>query len=944
MQPAPQPQTIKTTCCYCGVGCGMLVHTESIAGRIEIKSVEGDPDHPANFGRLCNKGLSLGLTAQAHVYAQTRAQTPERRLTKNMPREAVSWDEVSEHVAQRFAEIIAEHGCESVGVYVSGQLLTEDYYVFNKLVKGLIGTNNIDTNSRLCMSSAVAGYKQSFGADAPPCSYSDIEHAKVIFITGSNTAFAHPILFRRIEAARALNPELKLIVVDPRRTETAQMADLFLQILPGTDVALYHGMLHLMLWENWLDQHYIDTYTEGFSALKTLVRDYSPKAVAEICGVSEQDLHAAAKLFATSAATLSLYCQGLNQSTAGTDKNTALINLHLATGQLGKAGTGPFSLTGQPNAMGGREVGGLANLLSGHRDLKNPEHRQEVADFWCVTEVPSKPGLTAIPMFEALRTGQLKAIWIVCTNPAQSLPDQTLVHEALQRAEFVVVQDAYAHTATTAYADVLLPATTWAEKDGTVTNSERCISRVRSALAPFGQARQDWAIAVDIAKRLERKLDLSRRIGATSLFDYLEPQAIWEDHRALTRGRDLDITGLSYASLDAHGPAQWPYPTGALKGSTRLYEDGLFPTESGKARFIASPYRATAERTDARYPIGLLTGRLRDQWHGMSRTGTLARLFSHAPEPCIDISISEAQRLDLTDGELVYVTSRRGVQVLPVQISKSLRSSQAFIAMHWGGEFVSGQAGKALGQGVNTLTIAACDPVSEQPELKFAAVKVSKANLPWHLNAFGWFEDTLALSLQIQLRALFAHSTFATATLFGSDDARHQTGVNLTLANLEPFEPDLVERVRVLFCLNQSTSTKSVLTYRDRRKYVERLLAIEHKADTKILSGVMLAGAAIDVEARTWLKQYLEAYTDISALGRRLLAPGKIAPQPIVPRGKIICNCCDVSEQSITQCLQQTAASDPDDLLAVLQAKLDCGTNCGSCLPELKNMVAFYVD
>jgi assimilatory nitrate reductase catalytic subunit len=328
----------------------------------------------------------------------------------------------------------------------------------------------------------------------------------------------------------------------------------------------------------------------------------------------------------------------------------------------------------------------------------------------------------------------------------------------------------------------------------------------------------------------------------------------------------------------------------------------------------------------------------------MSRTGTLARLYSHAPEACVDISTSDAQRLDLTNGELVYVTSRRGVQVLPVQISKALQSSQAFIAMHWGGEFVSGQAGKALGQGVNSLTIAAYDPVSEQPELKFAAVKVTKANLPWHLNAFGWFEETAALSVQIQLRALFAHSTFATATIFGRDDARHQTGVSFTLANLEPFEPALLKRVRELFHFTQSTDTKSVMTYRDQRKSVERLLAIEHKADIKILSGVLLTGAASDLEARTWLKQYLETYTDISALGRKLLAPGKIAPQPIVPRGKIICNCFDVSEQAITQCLQQTATSDPDDLLAVLQTKLDCGTNCGSCLPELKNMVASHVD
>jgi assimilatory nitrate reductase catalytic subunit len=523
------------------------------------------------------------------------------------------------------------------------------------------------------------------------------------------------------------------------------------------------------------------------------------------------------------------------------------------------------------------------------------------------------------------------------------LPDQTLIHEALRGAEFVVVQDAYAHTATTAYADVLLPAATWAEKDGTVTNSERCISRVRPALKPFGQARQDWAIAVDIAKRLEAKLIDLRQAASASLFDYADSETIWNDHRALTRGRDLDITGLSYSLLDTSGPAQWPFPTGALKGRTRLYEDGVFETQSGKARFMASPYRAPAERTDARYPIGLLTGRLRDQWHGMSRTGTLARLFSHAPQACINISANDAQRLELCEGELAYVTSRRGVQVLPVQISPALRSSQAFVAMHWGGEFVSGHAGKDLGQGVNSLTISAYDPVSEQPELKFAAVKISKANLPWHLSAFGWFDESVALSIQIKLRALFEQCTFSTATLFGREDARHQTGVSLVLANLEPFDPALLERVREVFGFNQPDETHSVLTYRDQRKSVERLLTIEHSSEKKVLTGALLTGSAIDVEAQSWLKQYLETLADISALGRKLLSPGKIAPLALTPRGKIICNCFDVSEQSIERCLSQTASSDPLDLLAILQTKLECGTNCGSCLPELKNMVGAHV-
>jgi len=500
----------RSTCPYCGVGCGVIIES---AGT-QITGVRGDPDHPANFGRLCTKGSTLALTATHAVTQQTRLLYPMRREHRHEAPKQVSWDNALDFAATSFAHIIRDHGPEAVGFYISGQLLTEDYYVFNKLVKGLIGSNNVDSNSRLCMSSAVAGYKQTLGADAPPSCYDDVNHAQCIFIVGSNTAYAHPILFRRIEDAKAANPAMKIIFCDPRRTDTAEIADLYLPIQPGTDVSLFNGMLHIMLWEGWLDNAYIAAHTTGFDALKTTLRDYTPDLVSETCGIKKEDIFSAAKMFATGAtgdfsnraATLSLYCQGLNQSSSGTAKNAALINLHLATGQIGKPGAAPFSLTGQPNAMGGREVGGMANLLSAHRDLANPQHRAEVAALWGVPSVPEKPGKTAVEMFQAAADGEIKALWIACTNPAQSMPDQATVRRALERAEIVIVQEAFATASTCAFADLLLPASTWGEKIGTVTNSERRISRVRAAVAAPGEARHDWAIATDFAQRLEKLL------------------------------------------------------------------------------------------------------------------------------------------------------------------------------------------------------------------------------------------------------------------------------------------------------------------------------------------------------------------------------------------------------------------------------------------------------
>jgi assimilatory nitrate reductase catalytic subunit len=911
---------IKTTCCYCGVGCGVLVETDGE----NLFGVRGDPEHPANFGRLCTKGSTLHLTAAPLLQMQARALTPELRTTRGIARRAASWDETLDLLANRFNDCIKEHGPDSVGFYLSGQMLTEDYYVFNKLAKGLIGTNNVDTNSRLCMSSAVAGYKQTLGADAPPCSYEDLEHAELIFIVGSNTAYAHPILYRRIEAARKKNPALKVIVADPRRTDTARDADLFLPILPGTDVALFNGMLHLCMWDELVDNAYIDAHTEGFAELKRIVRDFTPKYVAETCGIAEADLVKAARWFGESKASLSLYCQGLNQSASGTAKNAALINLHLATHQIGKLGAGPFSLTGQPNAMGGREVGGMANLLSAHRDLDNAEHRAEVAKLWGIESVPATPGKTAVDMFEAVRQGEIKILWIVCTNPAQSMPDQNLIREALEKAELVIVQEAYRTTATVPYADVLLPATSWAEKEGSVTNSERRITRVRQVIPGPGEARHDWAIAVDFAQRLE-----SLRDAAISLFPYFSAEQIWNEHRESTRGRDLDITGLSYAILEQSGPQQWPYPSGAQTGKQRLYEDGIFPTASGRARFVATPYVPVAEPVDARYPFRLTTGRLRDQWHGMSRTGTVAQLYAHAPEPSVVLAQGDMDRRVLKEGDLVHVTSRRGTQILPVTAGDDMRAGQAFIAMHWGEEYVSGRghAGQAS-YGVNALTLPAIDPSSKQPELKHAAVKILKAELPGRLLVFGWMDDSEALLLQDRLKPYLRKFAYASCTLFG----RERTGVLLRAADDAPVAAALMQEIEALFGIAGS----SVLRYDDGRRGNARHLLV---ADG-LLQAVSLCG---DLAAESWLKQYLQDALPVAAVGRRLLMPASQAPEGFKARGKIVCNCFNVAKQEIDAMLaghDMINRGSSNAMLEAVQAQLKCGMNCGSCVPELKKIIA----
>jgi assimilatory nitrate reductase catalytic subunit len=698
-----------------------------------------------------------------------------------------------------------------------------------------------------------------------------------------------------------------VVVVDPRRTDSAQDADLHLPILPGTDVALFNAMLHVMLWEELTRPDYIAAHTTGFEALKQTVRDYTPKMAADLCGVPEADIVTAARWFASSRATLSLYCQGLNQSIAGVDKNAALINLHLASGQIGRPGAGPFSLTGQPNAMGGREVGGMANLLSAHRNLADPGHRAEVARLWGVESVPEAPGLTAVEMFEAARNGEIQALWVACTNPAQSMPDLVRVREALGNVPFLVVQEAFLQADTVRYADVLFPASTWGEKEGTVTNSERCITHVNAAVMPPGEARHDWEIVVDFARRLEDKLGRD----AATLFPYRTAEAIFDEHATTTRGRDLDITGLSYAVLDARGPQQWPFPQDASRGTARLYEDGVFAHPDGKARFANTQYQPTAESTDARYPLHLNTGRLRDQWHGMSRTGNVAQLYNHAETPVLSMHRSDMERRELSDGDIVRISSRRGTLVSLVQRSEEVMPSQTFFPMHWGGQYMNGA-------GINALTLAACDPVSRQPELKHAAIKVEKMVLPWRMILMRRGHDPVAMLHALQ--PFLSRFDYAACGLFGREDGM----VVLRAAHQGAPEAALIEALDALLDLAEDTPC---LSYRDPRRGISKRIVVENDQVT----GVRLVGETL---ASEWLKEVMTQHAFPEQVRRWALAPVSAPPSGNVGRGRIVCGCLDVSELEITQALQQGMD------LAGLQGKLGCGTECGSCVPELRRRVA----
>ena len=692
---------LRSICCYCGTGCGVLAQARDGV----VTKVKGDPDHPVNQGRLCAKGALL----PAIFESEDRLLRPAIRASKGGALAPASWDDAIGRVAGGIRSAVERYGPHSVMFYGSGQLPTEDYYLFGKLAKGFVGTNNQDTNSRLCMASTVAAYNLAFGTDSPPASYADIEQANTFLILGANIEACHPILFDRIKARKRRGDDVKVIVVDPRRTRTAEIADLYLPVRPGTDVALLQSLLFEVRLAGGLDEAFIAERTSGWGEVEVSLAGWSAGRAAHITGLAAQEIVDAARIIASNGPMLTLWTMGASQSTSGVDKNLALINLSLATGNIGRPGTGPFSLTGQPNAMGGREAGGLAPTLPGHRLVANPEDRAEVEAAWGTPpgSVSSRPGVTASEMVEALERGEVKVVWVVATNPVASLPNSERVRAAFAKAELVVVQDAYHPTETSELADVLLPAAQWSERAGTMTNSERRIGLLEQIGEAPGEALPDWQIISRVAAAL----------GYGEEFSHGDVEEVFNEYRELTRGRDLDITGVSYELLRASSKGvQWPLPEGGRE-HPRLFADTPFATPDGRARFHVPAYREPDDALTERYPLSLVTGRVKDQWHTMTRTGNVPKLNKSEVEPVVEIHPVDARPLGIRNGRPLRVTSRRGSFQARARVDRAVRPGTVWAPFHWG-------ALRHVGGPVNAATNEAFDPRSKQPELKFAAVRV----------------------------------------------------------------------------------------------------------------------------------------------------------------------------------------------------------------------------
>ncbi|MDH6083504.1 molybdopterin oxidoreductase family protein [Umezakia ovalisporum] len=710
----------KTLCPYCGVGCGLEVSPPAQVAKATnqdnqgnpIWRVRGDKAHPSSQGMVCVKGATV-----AESLDKNRLHYPMMRDSLEQEFRRVSWDEALEKITQRIQLVRSIQGADAICMYGSGQFLTEDYYVAQKLLKGCLGCNNFDANSRLCMSSAVSGYVQSFGSDGPPCCYEDLELTDCAFLIGSNAAECHPIIFNRLAKYHKKNSHVKMIVVDPRRTPTAEAADLHLAIRPGTDIDLMNGIAHLLMRWQYIDVGFIDDCTSNFSEYAEVIRHYPPDVAARQCGISVEDLETAAKYWGESERVLSLWSMGVNQSTEGTAKVRTIINLHLMTGQIGKPGNGPFSLTGQPNAMGGREAGGLAHLLPGYRSVKNPQHRAEIEDFWKLKpgQISPYPGLTAGDMITGLENGSVGLLWIAATNPAVSMPDLERTKKALMRSPFTIYQDAYFPTETSAYAHVVLPAAQWGEKTGVMTNSERRVSLCRAFRQPPQEARADWEIFAEVGCRL----------GFEKQFTFSNSSQVYAEFVKLTGHRPCDMTGMSHEQLQIQGPTQWPYPqvrSGKSNfSSQRLYTDLRFHTPDGRARFGAYFSRGLAEPPDPDYPFVLTTGRLYGHWHTQTRTGRIEKLRTMHPEPFMEINPRDAGALGIGDHQLVKVRSRRGQAFFPAKITQAIAPGTVFIPMHWGALWADHAE-------ANSLTHGECCPDSLQPELKACAVQLTPFN------------------------------------------------------------------------------------------------------------------------------------------------------------------------------------------------------------------------
>ncbi|MDP2357187.1 MAG: molybdopterin-dependent oxidoreductase [Beijerinckiaceae bacterium] len=869
--------SVKTACPYCGVGCGVLA-TPQDDGSV---SIAGDPDHPANFGRLCSKGSALGETLSLD----------DRLLHPEINGARASWDDALDLAATRFSETIAQHGPDSVALYISGQLLTEDYYVANKLMKGFIGSGNIDTNSRLCMASSVAGHRRAFGSDTVPGVYADLEEADLVVLVGSNLAWCHPILYQRLVAARETRGT-KVVVIDPRETASCEIADVHLAIAPDGDVAVFLGLLAHLEQSGQIDRDYVEAHTSGALAALDVARKLSREEIARAAGVDAAQLVKFFALWASTEKVVTCYSQGVNQSTSGSDKVNAIINCHLFTGRIGRPGMGPFSLTGQPNAMGGREVGGLANMLAAHMQIENPQDRARVQGFWASPVIADKPGLKAVDMFQAVADGRIKAIWIICTNPVVSMPDADSVRAALESCPFVVVSDVIRETDTTALAHVLLPATAWGEKDGTVTNSERRITRQRAFLPPPGQTRHDWKMICDVAARM----------GFADAFAFENAAAIFREHAALSAhenngARDFDIGALERVSdeqFNALAPVQWPQRKGEEAPETRFFAHGGFFTPDRKGRFVPTPLPLQA----ARDGLTLNTGRLRDQWHTMTRTGKTGRLMAHAPEPFCEMHPMDAQAVGVMDGGLVVVASQRGEIIVRAKITSRQSRGSVFVPMHWTSRFAS----KAR---VDALAMPATDPVSGQPALKHTPCSVRAFAGAWHGFAV------------CAARPAPDCAYWAVAPVEG--------GFRLELAGSEPC-PDWKSFAGAVFGLTNADEPEWV-AYSDRATGAVRLAAFAGEA----LVGAIFVGAGAARISRNFLSQSLNAPHGPEARVR--LLAGRPA-QSTADDGYTICSCYSVASGIIIREIGNGA-----DSVQAIGAKLKAGTNCGSCRSELQRMI-----
>jgi assimilatory nitrate reductase catalytic subunit len=872
----------KTTCPYCGVGCGV----SGLVGEGRTLSISGDAAHPANAGRLCSKGSALGATVGL-----------EGRLLHPMIGERqVNWPTAIAHVAKAFQRTIARHGPDSVAFYVSGQLLTEDYYVANKLMKGFIGSGNIDTNSRLCMASAVAAHKQAFGADLVPGCYEDLSLADLIVFSGHNAAWTHPVLFRRMEAAKAKGQ--RHVVIDPRRTDTAETADLHLALGPQSDVRLWNGLLADLLRRGVVDQAYIAAHVSGFDAtIATLSEaDQSINTIAADCGLAAADVETFYRLFAEHDRTVTLFSQGSNQSVQGVAKALAVINAHLATGRIGKPGACPFSITGQPNAMGGREAGGMANTLAAHMEFNAPD-LDRVRRFWSAPSMASQPGLKAVDMFEAVYEGRIKAIWIMATNPAVSMPNAARVRQALGKCPTVVVSDCMADTDTLAFADVKLPALAWGEKDGTVTNSERCISRQRPLFSGPGEARADWRIVAEVAQAM----------GFADAFNWRRPYEVFREHARLTRfentARPLDLgplAGLSAEAYDQLQPVQWPVKADG-GGQARLFADGAYATPDGRARMVPVQPKAVAA-TDPGFPLSLNTGRVRDHWHTLTRTGLAPDLCRHAPEPYVEIHPDDAEPLNIGDGALTRVTTRHGEAVAIAKLSPRQRRGALFMPMHWTDAYApSGRA--------NPLVGSAVDPQSGQPEFKHTPARVATYRETWRGFFMARRPDVAPAGTALIWRRIPSNA-----------------------CHLHEFagRGDAAERERVASALSGSPHpARELVNFEDRGTGALRRAAISEGR----LDWVLFLTTATRLPARDWLLGLFEA-DRLSDDARLSLLAGRPLGELQVETGPMVCACLKVGALTISRAMAAGAVS----VEAVGQAT-GAGTNCGSCRPEILGML-----